>query len=105
MVAQGRDSQRQDSREEFGLTQEEIIQAIRKRQLQYRVNSVYGNPFLRLLRREVEALVEKQRGGAYLKDRRIKAEVTRISRELQRLRMQIAALEQRKRTLAAGMGT
>ncbi len=40
------------AREEFGVTQEEIIQAIRKSHLQYRVNSVYGNPFLKLLRRE-----------------------------------------------------
>lgn len=31
---------------EFGLTQEEIITAIRKGKLQYRMNSIYGNPFL-----------------------------------------------------------
>jgi hypothetical protein len=37
------------AQEEFGLTQEEIIQAIRKGQLQYRMNSIYGNPFLRRL--------------------------------------------------------
>ncbi|HNS22423.1 MAG TPA: hypothetical protein PKH24_18095 [Sedimentisphaerales bacterium] len=42
------------AREEFGLTQGEIIQAIRRGKLQYREVPVYGNPFLRLLRREVE---------------------------------------------------
>ena len=93
------------AREEFGLTQEEIIQAIRKGQLQYRMNSVYGNPFLRLLRREVEALVEKKHGGSYLRDRQTKAELARINRELKRLRTQIAALEQRKQKLAVGIGT
>jgi len=93
------------AREEFGLTQEEIIQAIRKGRLQYRVNSVYGNPFLRLLRREVESLVERKRGGSYLRDRQIKAELARINRELKRMRTQIAALEKRKQKLAAGMVT
>ena len=50
------------AREEFGLTQDEIVQAIRAGKLDYRRNSVYGNPFLRLLRREVEALVKNTRG-------------------------------------------
>jgi len=48
------------ARKEFGLTQDEIVQAIRAGKLQYRANSIYGNPFLRLLRREVEALVKKK---------------------------------------------
>src|SRR3989442_15463655 len=58
------------ARKEFGLTQEEIVQAIRDGKLRYRLNSIYGNPFLRLLRREVEALVEKNRGHDFLKGRR-----------------------------------
>ena len=39
------------ARKGFGLTQAEIVQAIRAGKLQYRQNSVHGNPFLRLLRR------------------------------------------------------
>ena len=58
------------ARKEFGLTQDEIVQAIRGGKLQYRLNSVYGNPFLRLLRREVEELVKKRHGANHLKDRR-----------------------------------
>lgn len=50
------------AREEFGLTQDEIVEAIRAGKLQYRRNSIYGNPFLRLLRREVEALVRRSTG-------------------------------------------
>ncbi len=44
------------ARKEFGLTQEEIERATRAGKLQYRRQSVYGNPFLRLLRKEVETL-------------------------------------------------
>jgi hypothetical protein len=57
------------ARKEFGLTQDEIVQAIRGGKLQYRLNSVYGNPFLRLLRREVETLVKKRHGANHLKSK------------------------------------
>ena len=50
----------------FGLTWEEIVRAIRAGKLQYREHSMYGNPWLRLLRREVEALVKKKHGDNYL---------------------------------------
>jgi len=91
------------SRKEFGLTQDEIVQAIRAGKLQYREHSIYGNPWLRLLRREVEALVKRKHGDSYLKDRQTKAELTRINRELKDLRAQIAVLEERKSTLTAGL--
>jgi hypothetical protein len=92
------------AREEFGLTQREIVQAIRAGKLRYRVNSVYGNPFLRLLRRQVEAFVRNKHGADYLKDRQVKTELARINRELKQLKKQIAALEERKSKLTAGIG-
>jgi len=91
------------AREEFGLTQDEIIRAIRAGALQYREHSMYGNPWLRLLRREVEALVKKKHGDNYLKDQQAKTELTRINRELKRLKTQIAALEERKSKLNADL--
>lgn len=92
------------ARKEFGLRQDEIVQAIRAGTLHYRRNSVFGNPFLRLLRREVEALVKKKHGDNYLKDQKAKAELARINRELRRLRTQMAALEARKSQLIADPG-
>jgi len=92
------------ARNEFGLTQDEIIRAIRAGTLHYREGSMYGNPWLRLLRREVEALVRKKHGNDYLKDRQSKAELVRINRELKRLMAQVARLEERKSELVAGLG-
>jgi hypothetical protein len=89
------------ARKELGLTQDEIVQAIRAGKLQYRHNSIHGNPFLRLLRREVEALVKKQHGDDYLKNQQAKTELARVNRELKRLRTQVAALEERKSKLIA----
>jgi hypothetical protein len=90
------------AREEFGLTQDEIIQAIRADTLHYREGSMYGNPWLRLLRREVEALVRKRHGNNYLRDQQAKTELAGINRDLRRLKVQIARLEERKTKLIAG---
>jgi hypothetical protein len=87
------------ARKDFGLTQDEIVQAIRAGKLHYRCNSIHGNPFLRLLRREVEALVKKKHGGDYLREQQAKTELARINRELKRLKTQIAALQGQKSKL------
>ena len=90
------------ARTELGLTQDEIVQAIRAGKLHYRHTSIFGNPVLRLLRREVEVLVKRTHGAAFLKDQRAKTELARINRELRRLTTQIAALEERNSKLLAG---
>ena len=41
---------------------------------------MYGNPWLRLLRREVETLVCKNHGENYLKNRQAKTELAHINR-------------------------
>ena len=92
------------ARKEYGLTQDEIEQAIQAGRLQYRLNSIHGNPFLRLLRQEVEALVKNEHGGKYLKDRQSNTDLARINRELKRLKTQIAVLEERKSKLLADLG-
>lgn len=90
------------AREEFSLTQDEIVRAIRTGELQYREGSMYGNPWLRLLRREVEALVREKHGNTYLKEQQAKTELARVNRELKRLKTQIAQLEKRKSELIGG---
>ena len=89
------------ARKEFGPTQEEIVQAIRARKLQYREGSMFGNPWLRFRRREIEALAKKKHGDDYLKNQQAKTELARVNRELKRLKTQVAALQERKSQLIA----
>jgi len=93
------------AQEEFGLTWEEIVRAIRASKLHCQQQSMHGNPWLRLLRREVEALVTERHDANYLRDRQAKTELARINRELKRLKGKIATLEVRKSKLIAGPGT
>jgi hypothetical protein len=92
------------ARAEFGLTQDEIIAAIRAGKLQYRPAAMHGNPWLRLLRREVEDLVSARHGERYLWERQARAELARVNRELKQLRTQLAALEERRSVLLAELG-
>jgi hypothetical protein len=92
------------ARAEFGLTQDEIIAAIRAGKLQYRPAAMHGNPWLRLLRREVEDLVSARHGEQYVRERQARAELARVNRELKQLRTQLAALEERRSVLLAELG-
>jgi hypothetical protein len=87
------------ARSEFGLRQDEIIAAIDAGKLQYRTASMHGNPWLRLLRREVEELVRSGQGEQYLWERQARTELAGINRELKQLRTQLAALEKRRAAL------
>src|ERR1700691_2357164 len=91
------------ARSEYGLTQDEIIAAIDDGKLQYRSNSIYGNLWPRLLRREVEDLVKALHGERYLRARQAKTELKRVNRELKQLRTQLAALEQKRATLLSDL--
>jgi len=90
-------------REEFGLTQGEIVDAIAAGKLHFRLNSTHGNPWFRLLRSEVEELVKTVHGDQHLRQVQARAELVAVNRELKRLRAQLAALEERRAALIAGL--
>jgi hypothetical protein len=87
------------ARAEFGLTQDEIYDAIDAGKLQYRRAAMHGYPWLRLLRREVEDLVSTRHGERYLRERQARSELKRVNRELKQLRTQLTALEERRAAL------
>jgi hypothetical protein len=91
------------ARSEFALTQDEIIAAIDAGKLQYRTASMHGNPWLRLLRREVEELVRSGQGEQYLRERQARTELARVNREMKQLRTQLAALEKRRAALLSDL--
>lgn len=98
------DPQRQNGAGGVRVDLEEIARAIRAGKLHCQQQSMHGNPWLRLLRRQVEALVKDRHGANYLSDRQARTELASINRELKRLKGQIAALEERKSKLIAGSG-
>jgi hypothetical protein len=92
------------ARREYGLTQDEIYAAIDAGKLQYRPAAMHGNPWLRLLRREVEELARTLHGERYLREQQARTELARINRELKQLSAQLATLEERRAALLAELG-
>jgi hypothetical protein len=92
------------ARQEYGLTQDEIYTAIDAGQLQYRPAAMHGNPWLRLLRREVEDLARTLHGERYLRERQARTELARVNRQLKQLRAQLAALEEKRAALLSELG-
>jgi hypothetical protein len=93
-----------NARNEFGLTQDEIYDAIEAGKLQYRQAYMHGNPWLRLLRREVEGLARTRHGDRYVNAQQARAELTRVNREIRRLRTELTELEERRDKLCSDLG-
>lgn len=93
------------ARQEFGLTQDEIYDAINAGSLQYRQAAMHGNPWLRLLRREVEALARTRHGDRHVSQQQARAELKHVNREIRRLRAKLAELEERRAKLGSDLGT
>ncbi|MDQ6784430.1 MAG: hypothetical protein M3063_13515 [Actinomycetota bacterium] len=87
------------ARKEFGLTQDEVSAAIDAGELQYRVGVIHGNPWLRLLRREVEELMDGTHNDRDHRLRRARAELTRVDRDLRKLRAEVAVLKEHRTKL------
>lgn len=85
--------------QKYGLTRADVFGAMRAGKLQFREQSMHGNPWFRLLRREVEALVAEKRGDAALQTQKLNAEIAEIDRELRALKRQAAKLERRRAEL------
>jgi hypothetical protein len=92
------------ARKEYGLSQDEILAAIDAGRLRYRVSSIHGNPWFRLLRREVEDLMTSTYNDRHHRQSRAKAELARVNKELKQLRIHAAALEERRSKLLADLG-
>ncbi len=67
-LKQGATLSHKNACKEFGLTEDEIIEAIKAGKLQYRQNYAHGNPYFRLLRTEVKSLAEELHGAKGLEE-------------------------------------
>jgi hypothetical protein len=83
-------------RDEYGLTQDEIVLAINTEKLQYRINYIYENPYFKLIRAEIELYITEKFGNKYLQTRKLKTELSQINKNLRSLKNQTKSLEKRK---------
>ncbi len=90
--------------EGYGLTQQEIIEAIRAGTQQFREGSAHGNPWLRLLRHEVESVVEAKHGRSELQIEKRRKELADFDAEARKIKQRLKAVERRRFELNAELG-
>ncbi|HNY33906.1 MAG TPA: hypothetical protein PKK68_04550 [Methanothrix soehngenii] len=92
------------ARKEYRIDQEFIIKGIEAKKLEYRYSSVWGNPFIRLLRRQLEDYIKAELGETYLINATGRTELKKITKEMKELQEKLAALAARKAALEKVLG-
>ena len=81
------------ARKEYGIDQDFIIAGIREGKLEFRQGVIFGNPYLRLLRRQLEQYISEKRGSDHLLKEKNKTELRKIKREISSLKKRLRELE------------
>ena len=89
---------------EYGVTRDFIVAGIRAGKLEYREGAAHGNPFLRLLRRQLEDYIAAKEGGDHLKLKQRETELRAVKSRLRALEKEAAVLRLRKDELEAELG-
>lgn len=87
------------ARKEYGVDEDFIVAGINAGKLEYREGAVHGNPYIRVLRRQLEAYIGGELGDDYLGRWQAKTELRKITREMAELRKRLDELEDRRAKL------
>lgn len=84
------------ARKEYGVSRDFIVSGIRKGNLEYREGVIWGNPYLKLLRSQLEKFIEEELGSSRLASQQNETELRNIRKEIAKLTKQLKKLEARK---------
>jgi flagellar motility protein MotE (MotC chaperone) len=93
------------ARKEYGVSWEFIVKGIKAGKLEYQEGAVWGNPYLRVLRRQLEAYLAEQAGSKQLETVKRQAELRKVKKEIASLKKTLAALQTRKGELEKALGS
>jgi hypothetical protein len=88
------------AKKEYGVDRDFIVKGIQTGKLEFREAAIWGNPYLRLLRRQLEQYIADELGADHLSNikkhnelRIIKKEISTLKKRIKDLEIQRAALE------------
>jgi hypothetical protein len=87
------------ARKEYKVDQEFIIKGIETGKLECRYASVWGSPFIKVLRRQLEEYITSELGPEYLARATGKIELQKIKKEIAEIELQLIVLSTRKAEL------
>lgn len=83
------------AKKEYGVSRDFIVQGIRARKLEYREGSIWGNPYLRVLRSQLEKYITEKLGADRLASGKTQTELRKIKKEIAALTRRLAVLQTR----------
>lgn len=88
---------------EYEVNRDFIIKGIETGKLEYRDGAIWGNPYLRVLRSQLEAYIADQLGTEYLMKVKNELELRKIRKEISDTKKKLEALQIRKIELEKSM--
>ena len=89
------------AQKEYGVARDFIVAGIQAGKLEYRDGAIWGNPYLRILRSQLEPYIEEQLGLGYLVAQKSQSELRAINKQISEHKKKLAGLEARKAKLLA----
>jgi hypothetical protein len=87
------------AQKEYGVTRDFIVDGIQAGKLEFREGVVWGNPYLRVLRSQLEPYIAEKLGSEHLTSRKAQTELRTIKKAIADLKSKLAELEARKAEL------
>ena len=93
------------AQKEYGVTRDFIVKGVQAGELEFREGAVWGNPYLRVLRSQLERYIVAQLGSEYLVSKKSNNELRAIRKEIANIKKKLAILEARKAALECAIKT
>ena len=87
------------AKKEYGVDRDFIVEGIRAGKLECREGSVWGNPYLRILRSQLERYIVEELGEDRLSSGKNETELRKIRKEMASLKKRLKKLEARRAEL------
>jgi hypothetical protein len=91
------------AKKEYGVEQDFIVKGIRAGKLEYREGAIWGNPYLRLLRSQLENYIVEELGQDSLSSDKNQTELLKIKKEIAKLKKRLNELQVRRMDLEKEM--
>jgi len=87
------------AKKEYGVERDFIVKGIKAGKLEYREGVIWGNPYLRLLRSQLEQYIAEELGADRLSYGKNKTELRKVKSEMTKLKKRLNQLQARKTEL------
>ena len=84
------------AQKEYGVSRDFIVKGIRAGKLEYRDGAIWGNPYLRVLRSQLEQYIAEKLGADSLSNSKNRTELRKIKKEMTDLKKRLDELQARR---------